>query len=147
MDKFEAKLKVRNMLDEKLWAYRYAKDFCDVISKESMHYLSKQSVDRMIVEEGTDGYVFLGETKNGQRESCGFEYNLDGVLFMGEWHAGKYHGKGFLFSDYHCFCGLFRNGSYCDKNIITGVGSHMWVNKDPSNVLYNYMCVKLDYTR
>jgi len=129
MDKLEVRLRIKNILDEKMWAYRYAKEFCQTISKESSHYLSIQSVDRMIVEENTNGYVFLGESEKGQRDGYGFEYSKDGVLYMGEWHENKYHGRGYLFSNHHCFCGLFSKGSYCDNTIITGAGVHMLLNQ------------------
>lgn len=122
MDKYEARLRIKNILDEKMWAYRYAKDFCETISKESTDYLSIHSVDRMIVEEDTSGYVFLGESEKGQREGYGFEYSIDGVLYMGEWHANKYHGRGYLFSGKRCFYGKFINGYYQDNNVLIGTG-------------------------
>jgi len=63
MDIMKARLRIKNILDEKMWAYRYAKEFCKTISKESSHYLSIQSVDRMIVEEEISGYMFLANQK------------------------------------------------------------------------------------
>lgn len=128
MDIMKARLRIKNILDEKMWAYRYAKEFCKTISKESSHYLSIQSVDRMIVEEEISGYMFLGESEKGQREGYGFEYTIDGVLYMGEWHENKYHGRGYLFCGKRCYYGKFINGYYQDNNVQTGTGRQILVD-------------------
>lgn len=122
MDKYEAKLRIRDILDEKLWAFRYAKDFCEMICKESTKHLTIHSFDNMIVEEDANGYVFLGESEKGQRDGYGFEYSKGGVLYMGEWHENKYHGRGYLFSGKRCFYGKFINGYYQDNNVLIGTG-------------------------
>ena len=129
MDKFEIKKRIRDLLDKHLWPLRYSIDFCEEINQEAELHLSNRALDKMIVEVVNDNNVYLGESEKGLREGYGFEYSIDGVLYMGEWHENKYHGRGYLFSNHHCFCGLFSKGSYCDNTIITGAGVHMLLNQ------------------
>lgn len=129
MDNFFVKDKIRNLLDNHLWYYKQNCDFCKAVIKDAEQKLSHKCIENYSLTETNDGYVYLGDISNGQREGYGFEYNEEGVLYMGEWHENKYHGRGYLFSGNQCFCGVFKNSSYCDNNIITGVGIHMWSNK------------------
>lgn len=126
MDKLFVKIKIRDLLDNSLWHHKQNSDFCKTVIKDAEEKLSHKCIENYSLIETNDGYVYLGDVSNGQREGYGFEYNSEGMLYMGEWHESKYHGRGYLFSSNQCFYGVFKNNFYCDNNIITGGGVHMW---------------------
>ncbi|WP_059359202.1 hypothetical protein [Parachlamydia acanthamoebae] len=83
-----------------------------------------------VIEEHTDGSVFLGHKKDGERSGYGFLKLPDGKMFEGHFKEGQFHGKGFMSDPKGDRCAYtFKNGQKEGIAKITFANGNIFLGK------------------